>query len=274
MASRVQHFLKPPTDSLNRIILPKTKISKKRVLWSGFTGEALGSHLFHEEVPPFRRWKPKRWFSDYDLKHPRFNIEMKVSGNGNSWKIRRSQFDRQLGEKSERFDAESLETTRKPTPIAFLIRYHEQEWKNGKRIRLLRCNGNGRSCMSTMNYIVGNIEIVYAIDMRILEMISEQNGGVMTNTMLSVSQERIDRFALRTREEFLKFDYPEESLSRWLPPNAKRILSRRIVTTFQGKEITFPLVPILELGDRRLLFKLLNGQVRPMEQQTQFQFEP
>jgi len=272
MAKRQKHFLVPRVDSLGREIRPQTTIGEKRKLWSGYIGESLGHHLLHQRSPSFKKWKANRWRSECDLKHGNLYIEVKIGNTGDPWRFRMSQFEHQVGDnaEAEAFDPETPAQDNK-VRLTFLFGYRGRGWKNGKRVRLLKRNGNGKSLKTTRSFILENFEAGFIVDTRLLGALAEQN-GTKIERRTGYSYERLDfcrsdlkAIAQNAVEKLPALGYPTEALSQWLPPNAKRIRSRNIVTKFHGKEISFPLTLLVDIPTRRSILRQLNGQVRRAE---------
>lgn len=127
---------------------------------------------------------------------------------------------------------------------------------------------NGKTPEEVSSFLFSNINVAYAIDIELLDAIRNRNGTrkytrdkMRDRHIISVNRTQLRNIADTARESISNLGF-EEEIGRWLPPNARRSVSRIVEVQMDDKNIQFELILLLRNGLKCRLLKQMNGAVK------------
>lgn len=232
---------------------------ENRTLYLSYWFERLSRHLLHLKPIPPDQWVLQKCLHHYDIDADALNayIEIKGAANTDQLKLFTDQLDLQLGELGWPVD----------DGFVWVFGYRNRE-RSGIRQRLLK-RGSGTSWETLSAFLAENTHVAYILDVRLLDLFRRQNGtSRYTRNIFNIrhvvhlNRTDLKNLAENARKGLAELGMPPESIPRWLPPNAKRLLPRTIETNFDGRPVSFQLYLLTPNGFKNRFLRQLNATVK------------
>jgi hypothetical protein len=218
--------------------------------------EQLTRHLLHLPQIDRERWGLERALHHFDIDDEHLNtyVEVKGSASTDQLKLFVDQLDAQIAELGFPFSDGYI----------WIFGYRNRKRRHGKR--LLKRSSSSWEKLSL--FLAEHTNVAYVVDVRLLSLIREKYGNLSykrdpfnPREIVAITRMQLGNLAVHARTELPKLGIPLEDISRWLPPQAQQLRSRTIKTTFDGRDVSFKLVPLLPNGFKTRLLRQLNGTV-------------
>jgi hypothetical protein len=184
-------------------------------------------------------------------------LEVKGANNSHGWLIYTDQLERHIEEAESGF----------PVNHCLYVLFGYMGRVGGRKDRHSLFEENGSTQRGVESVLARQTNIAYIVDARILSefrrvtrLCHETWMGVPTRSFIPVTRRMLNKLAHDTREGLLDLALPN-LIPSFLPPGAKSIRPLEVETVFRHRIMHLTVVPLLPLGQRRVLTKYLNGTV-------------
>ena len=235
-----------------------------RLTYLAYFYERLAQHLLHLPLVSPKDWLVHRGSNHFDIVSDTLHsyIEVKGVSNNDQLKLFEDQLQSQLNELELEFPA------REGIIWIFVYRNRAGADREKPRPRLLK-GKSGKTWASLSQFLSDHTVEAIAIDVHLFEMLYRQNGTCdylrdkfNPRKMVKINRSALKLFAENARSALSQLGMLPHEVSRWLPPNARRLLPRTIEANFDGQRISFKLILIAPNGFRNRFLRRLNGTVQ------------